>query len=99
MPKGRDPNGYPELVGTALLQFNQGQIRLGFNPALDRSIMLGQTGTPVAANLFGQTLPRSAMFIPKSLDTLAADAKAFRDFPGAFAAFPCSNNPLSQILA
>jgi hypothetical protein len=99
MPQGREPNRYLELGLTLLLQFGQGQIGLGLNPTPEQAIMLGQAGTPIAANLFGEALPRTTMLAPKSLDTLAADTKAFADLAGAFTAFTRSNNPLPQILA
>jgi|HubBroStandDraft_1064217.scaffolds.fasta_scaffold391687_2 hypothetical protein len=99
MPQGGDPNRHLEPGATSLLQFDQSQIGLGFNPTLEQTIMVGQAGPPIAADLFGEALPRATMFSPKSLDTLAADTKAFADLAGAFTAFPCSNNPLPQILA
>jgi hypothetical protein len=61
--------------------------------------MLGQARTPIAADLFGEALPRTTMLPPKSLDTLAAHTKAFTDLARAFTTFPRSNNPLPQILA
>jgi len=99
MPQGRDANGHLELIQTPLLQFDQSQIGLGFNPTLEDSTMLGQAGTPIAADLFGEALPRATMLFPKSLDTLATDTKAFAYLSGAFATFPRSNDPLPQILA
>jgi hypothetical protein len=99
MPQGRDPNRHLELGSTPLLQFDQGQIGLGLDPMLEEAIMLGQAGTPIAADLFGEALPRATVLSPKSLDTLAADTKAFADLAGAFTTFPRSNNPLPQILA
>jgi hypothetical protein len=94
MPQGRDANRHVELGATPLLQFDQGQIGLGLDPTLEEAIMLGQAGTPIAADLFGAALPRATMLAPKPLDTLAADTKAFADFAGAFTVFPRSNNPL-----
>jgi len=99
MPQGRDPNGHLKLGSTPLLQFDQGQIGLGLDPTLEEAIMLGQTRTPITADLLGEALPRATMLPPKSLDTLAADTKAFADLAGAFTAFTRSNNPLPQILA
>jgi hypothetical protein len=99
VPQGRDPNRYLELGATPVLQFDQSQIGLGFDPTLEEAIMLGQARTPIAANLLGEALPRATMLSPKSLDTLAADTKAFADLARAFTAFPRSNNPLPQILA
>jgi hypothetical protein len=99
MPQSRDPNGHLESSQTPLLQFDQSQIRLGFNPTLEGSTVLGQAGTPIATDFFGKALPRAAMLFPKPLDTLAADTKAFAYLSGAFATFPRSNNPLPQILA
>jgi hypothetical protein len=93
MPQGRDPNRNLELGSTPLLQFDQGQIGLGCDPTLKAAIMLGQSGTPIAADLFGEAVPRATMLVPKSLNTFAADTKAFADLAGAFAAFPRSNNP------
>lgn len=61
--------------------------------------MLGQTGTPITADLFGEALSGTTMLAPESFDTFAADTKAFADIAGAFTAFPRSNNPLPQILA
>jgi hypothetical protein len=61
---------------------------------LKQAIMLGQARTPITANLFGETLSCATMLPPKSLDTLAADTKAFANFASAFALFPRSNDPL-----
>jgi hypothetical protein len=99
MPQGRDPNGHLELGATPMLQFDQSQIRLGLNPTPEQAIMLGQAGTPIATDLFGEALPRTTMLAPKSLDTLTADTEAFADLAGAFTAFTRSNNTLPQILA
>jgi hypothetical protein len=99
MPQSREPNRHLELGATPLLQFDQGKIGLGLDPTLEEAIMLGQARTPIAADLFGEALPRATMFPPKSLDTLAADTKAFANCAPAFTAFPRSNNPLPQILA
>lgn len=99
MPQGRDPNRHPKLGATPLLQFDQGQIGPGLDPTLEEAIMLGQTRTPITADLFGEALPRATMLPPKSLDTLATDPKVFADLAGAFTPFPRSNNPLPQILA
>jgi hypothetical protein len=82
-----------QLGLTPRLQFNQGQIGLGFDPTLEEAIMVGQSGTPIAADLFGATLPSATMLAPKTLHTFAADTKPFADFAGAFAVFPRSNYP------
>jgi hypothetical protein len=99
VPQRRDANRNPKLRQTSLLQFPQGQIRLGFDPALQPAIMGRQAGTTIAANLLGQTLAGPAMRFPKSFNTLAADTKAFADSAGAFATLSGRNNPLPQILA
>jgi len=99
MPQGRDPDRYPELDPTPLLQFDEGQIGLGFDPALEDAVMLGQARTPIAANLFGATLSRTTMLAPKPLNTLAADTKVSADLAGAFTTFPSGDNSLPQILA
>ena len=98
MPQRRDANSNAQLGQTSLLQFPQGQIGLGFDPALQPAIMGCQARTAVAANLPGQTLAAPAMRIPKPFHTLAADPKALADFAGAFAMFPSPNDPLPQIL-
>ena len=67
MPQGRDANRNAQLVQTALLQFPQGQIRLGFDPALQPAIMGCQAGTAVAANLFGQALAGPAVLHSKTV--------------------------------
>jgi len=97
MPQGRDSNGNLQLILTSLLQLGQRQIRFGFNPAMEGSIMLGQAGAPIAANLFREALSGAAVLLPKPLDALAADTKPFADLAGAFAAFSRSNDSLSQI--
>jgi hypothetical protein len=99
MPQRRDAYRNPKLGPTALLQFGQGQVRLAFDPASEPPIMGGQARTPIAANLFRQTLARPAMRVPESFHTFAADTKAFADLAGAFATFPCRNSPLPQVLA
>ena len=95
MPQRRDANRNPKLAQTALLQFPQRQIRLGFDPALQPPIMGGQTRTAITPNRLGQALAGSAILLPKSFDTLAADTKPLAHLTGPFAAFPCGNNPLS----
>jgi hypothetical protein len=99
MPQRRGPNRDLKLGATSLLQFDQSQIGLGFNPTLEEAIMLGQAGTPATADLFWEALPRATMLVPKPLDALAADPKAFANLAGAFTALPGGNNPLPQILA
>jgi hypothetical protein len=99
MPQGRDPNRNVQLIGTPLLQLGQRQVRLGFNPAMEGAIMPSQTGTPIAAYLFGQTLSGAAVLLPKPLDTLAADPKPLANLAGAFATFTRGNNSLPEILA
>ena len=95
MPQRRGANGNVQPGQTTLSQFRQGQIRLGFDPALQLAIMGSQTGTAIASNLFGQALAGSAMLLPKAFNTFAADTKSFTDLAGAFATFPCRDNPLS----
>jgi hypothetical protein len=99
MPQGSNPNPNAQLFGTALLQLGQRQVRLGFNPAMESAIMPGQAGTPIATDLFREALSDAAILFPKSLHTLAADAKPFADLAGAFAVLTRSNNPLPEILA
>ena len=81
MPQRGDSNRDLKPGVTSLLQFGQRQIGLGFNPTLKGAIMLGQAGTPIAANLFWKALPRATMFAPKPLDTLTADTKRLQTSP------------------
>ena len=99
MPEGRNANGDLQLILTALLQFNQGQIGLGFNPALQPAVVRGQTGAAITANLFGQALAGPAMLVPEAFHTFAADTKVLAHVAGACTAFPGGNDALSQILA
>ena len=99
MPEGREANGNGQLLPAALLQFDQRQIRLRLDPALQPVRMGSQTGTPVTANLFGQALPGPAMLIPKAFHAFATHLEAPAHFAGAFATFPGRNDSLSQILA
>ena len=99
MPQGSDPNRNLELVLTSLLEFNQRLVRLGFDPAMEGAIVRGQAGTPIAANLLGQALPRAAMLFPKSLNASTTDTKPLANLPSAFAARSRCDNSLPQILA
>jgi hypothetical protein len=99
MPKRGNANGNIQLLPTALLQLGQGQIGLGLDPAPQSAIMGRQAGTPMAANLLGQTLAGSAMRVPESFNTLAADTKTLGHLASAFTTFPRRNNPCPQILA
>jgi len=98
MPQSGEADGYLELIPTTLPQFGQGQIRLGFNPPLQGAIMFRQTGTPVAADFFGQALTGLLVLPPKSLDAFTADPETLADFASSFTAFPRSNDTLPQIL-
>jgi hypothetical protein len=99
MPECRDANGNLQLGCTALLQFSQGQIRLGLDPASQPAIVRGQTGTAITADFFGQALASPAMLVPKAFHTFATDAKVLADFASAFTTFSGCNDTLSQILA
>ena len=61
--------------------------------------MPGQAGTSIAADLFRKRLPGTAVLVPKTLDTLAADTESFADLASALAAFARGNNSLSEVLA
>jgi hypothetical protein len=98
MPQSGEANGYLELIPTALPQFGQGQIRLGFNPPLQDAIVIRQPGTPVAADFFGQALTGLVVLPPKPLDAFTADPETLADFAGAFTPFTRSNDALPQIL-
>src|SRR5579871_2366927 len=99
MPESGDPNRDVQPVQTPLLQFDQRQVRLGFNPALQHRIMVRQTRAPIATDLFRKALSGATMLFPKSLNTLAADPEPLANLAGAFAAFARSNNPLPKSLA
>jgi hypothetical protein len=98
MPQGSDPNRNLQLIGTALLQLDQRQVGLGFNPAMEGPIMPSQPGTPIAAYFFREELSSAAVLLPEPLDAFAADPKPFADFACAFASLTRGNDSLPQIL-
>ena len=60
--------------------------------------MLFQAGAPVTADLFGPALAGLTVLFPKALHTFTTDAKTLANVASAFPAFPCGDDPLSQIL-
>ena len=99
MPKGRQTNVHLEPILAALLQLDQRQIRLALDPAAQRAIMGGQAGPPISADLLGQALACQTMLFPESLNTFAADSKAFTNLASPLATFAGRNNSLPQVLA
>ncbi len=99
MPECRDANGNLQLIFTTLLQFSQGQIRLGLDPASQPAIVRGQTGRAKTADFFGQALASPAMLVPKAFHTFATDAEVLAYFASALTTFSGRNDALSQILA
>ena len=99
MPQGGHPDPDPQPRLTPVLQFHQRQVGLGFNPTLQRPVMIGQPGTPMAANLFGAAVAGLAVLFPKTLDAPAAHPKSFTNRAGAFTPFAGGDDSPAQILA
>jgi hypothetical protein len=99
MPQGGEANRDAQPILTSLLQFNQRQVRLGFNPASQHLIVIRQPGAPITAHLLGEALSCVTVLLPKPLDTSTADTKSLANLTGAFAPFARSNNSFPQILA
>jgi hypothetical protein len=95
VPQSGHPNGHLQALATPCSQLRQGQIRLGLDPAVQGAVMLGQTGAPVTADLFGLAEASQTMFLPETFDAFTADAKTPANFARASPALTRSYDSLS----
>lgn len=83
MPQRREADLNIELLLAALLQLDQGQIRLLGDPSLQPFLMLPQARFAVTANLLRPAMSARAVLVPKSLHAFATHAEALTHFPSA----------------
>ena len=83
MPQRRETDLNIELVLAALLQFDQGQIRLLGDPSLQPFLVFLQTRFAVTANLLRPAMSARAVLVPESLHTFATHAEAQTDLASA----------------
>lgn len=97
MPQRRQTDLNIELVLAALLQLDQGQIRLPGDPALQPFLMFLQARLAVAADLLRPAVSARAVLVPESLDAFATHAEALTDFAGASALCARLDDTFTQI--
>jgi len=99
VPQGGQTDNHLKLLPATLLQLTQRQIRLHPKPTAQSPVVLLQTRTPIAPNLFGLALPGQTVLVPKPLDTLSADPETPANLAGACSALSRGDDALTQILA
>lgn len=97
MPQRREADLNIELVLAALLQFDQGQIRLLSDPSLQPFLMFLEPRFAVAANLLWPAMSARAVLLPESLHAFATDTEALTDLASASALRARLDDTFTQI--